>query len=244
MKKKKMATTPDMETTYDEQANLFAEHAKKLITWLYGGRLAVDKHLGNLYGTEARIFDQGSASARLEEHFIANGIPPKGLVGIEISSKQVDIARNRVPEPAVFIHGDIREVAFPDEGTYDAGVSHMVYEFLDPDGLASALGHAYNALKPGGRFLVVVTHPEKMTASDGVSERGWFKTGAPWGGEVDNWFRPTEDYLAAMEAAGFNVEAVDHMPIPDDAQEYDEALYEKYKKYPYIRLAILASKAA
>jgi len=49
--------------------------------------------LQSFYGKkDIRFLDEGSASGRVVEHLIENGIPAENIDGIEISPKQVEIA--------------------------------------------------------------------------------------------------------------------------------------------------------
>jgi len=80
-------------------------------------------------------------------------IAPSGatIVGVEISSKQVDIARRRLkafPETAVMV-GDVGQLDFPNDH-FDAVVGQSVLHHLD---LERSLPELRRVLKPGGRFF-------------------------------------------------------------------------------------------
>lgn len=231
--RKKKVNQFDMAAVYDAQAQAFAEQAPSLPTWEYIGSRALDRHIN--YAANPRIYDQGSASGRLEQHFIERGVDPANLVGIEISPKQVDIAKQRIPG-ANFAQGDAREVAFNEE--FDVVVSHMVYEFLDNDGLLQTLNNAYQSLQPGAKLVYVVTHPGKMEIGNGMTEEGWFETTVPWGDVAQNYYRPVEKFIQLTQQAGFSVETVEHLAMPDE----DHEAYEKYKDYGPIRLVVVGVK--
>jgi hypothetical protein len=124
----------------------------------------------------------------------------------------------------------------------------MVDEHLDNQGLLEVSKNTLNALKPGGTLVVVFTHPDKITASAGIKEEGWFETTFPWKndkGEFEkgqNYFRPVEAYIKILEKAGFVIDTTEGWKIPPEAEAIDKTLYEKYKKYGNVRLAVKAHK--
>jgi SAM-dependent methyltransferase len=80
-------------------------------------------------------------------------IAPSGatIVGVEISPKQVDIARRRLaafPETTIEV-GDVDHLDFPDEH-FDAVVGQSVLHHFD---LKRSLPELRRVLKPGGRFF-------------------------------------------------------------------------------------------
>jgi len=227
---------PNQEETYDNQAQDFAEHAPQLMTWKYVGMPALDKNID--YNPDLRIFDQGSASARLEQHFLTKGLEPRNMLGVEISNEQVKIAKRLIPH-ASFVHGDIRTYE-PEAESFDYAVSHMVYEFLDNDGLLDTLKNAHKGLKKSGKLVYVVTHPEKM-AHQG-HKPGWFETYAPWGGTVGNYCRSVDEFINITLDAGFEGVGLDHLKIPLAARAESVERYKHYNNYPYIRLCITATK--
>jgi len=240
----------NMGDVYDEFAQKFSE-ADKLPTWKYVGKPALVKLLKDFFNRKDITFlDMGSASGRVEEHLLLkNGVPAKNITGVEISPDQVEIAKARLPE-VNFMVGDITQVVLPDE-SFDVALSHMVFEHLDDEGLLSASKIAFNALKSGGVFAFVVTHPDKMTNLDGslVEGYGSFITSAPWGGELLNWRRKVEDTSTILKKAGFVIDSVEELKFPEPTSDIDPEVmeefmksYKKYSAYPAIRLAVRATK--
>ena len=239
-----------MGDVYDNFAEAFAK-SDALPTWRFVGRPAMEKLLKPHFGPDTTFLDFGSASGRVEKGLlIPNGVRPENITGIEISPEQVAIAQQAIPG-ARFMVGDITKPMVPD-GSVDVVFSHMVFEHLDDDQLLAASKNAYAALKPGGTFAFVVTHPDKMTDLDGtvLTTYGHFKTSAPWGGELDNWRRSIDATRAILEKAGFVIDSLEELPFPPMTETVPEAdkaayadAYEKYRRYPAIRLAISARKA-
>ena len=244
---KKEDISKNMARIYDRDAQAFAEQSAQLITWRFIGSKALDKSLAEFYGRkDIRVLDQGSASGRIVEHLIQNGISAENIDGIEISPEQVKIATAK-NLGAHFKMGDLRKDALP-ENTYDVITRHMVDEHLDNQGLLEVSRNTLNALKPGGVLVVIFTHPDKMTASAGINKEGWFETTFPWRGpngefeKGQNYFRPVESYLRILQEAGFVIDSVEDWGIPSEAEAVDKDEYEKYKKYGNIRLAVKAHK--
>ena len=237
----------DMAKTYDRDAQAFAEQSSQLMTWRFIGSKALDKNLAEFYGKkDIKVLDEGSASGRIVEYLIQNGIPAENIEGIEISPEQVKIAIAK-NLGAHFKVGDLRKDVLP-ANTYDVITRHMVDEHLDNQGLLEVSKNTLNALKPGGTLVVVFTHPDKITASAGIKEEGWFETTFPWKndkGEFEkgqNYFRPVEAYIKILEKAGFVIDTTEGWKIPPEAEAIDKTLYEKYKKYGNVRLAVKAHK--
>lgn len=236
----------NMGDVYDTFANEFAK-SDALPTWRYVGKPAMERIFKPFFGKAGVTFlDMGSASARVERGLlIPNGVTPVHITGVEISPSQVEIAKQVVPG-ANFIVGDITNVMLPQEA-FDVAFSHMVFEHLDDEQLGKACATAFASLKPGGTFGFVVTHPDKMTDVDGnlVTTYGHFQTSAPWGGVLDNWRRSVEDTLRIVREAGFEIQESTELKFPDipeGSSDDDRAAYEKYSRYPAIRLAVVAKK--
>jgi SAM-dependent methyltransferase len=235
-----LKSKPNMGDLYDEQAESFAAQAPGLVWWETLGKPAFSRHLGEFYGkANVRVLDLGSASGRVAQHLVDNGISAKNITGIEISPKQVEIARRRIPE-ATFEVGDITKAILPPN--QDVVTSNMVFEFLDDDGLQQALINAYKSLKPGGTLFYITTHPDKMKADTGLQEPGMFEATFPWGETGPNYYRTKEAFLGTTGKAGFKVQEVEELGIPPEAREIDPKEYERYAAYDHIRLVVRAVK--
>lgn len=261
MDKKENGAPSEMvqQTTYDRDAEAFAKQSDKLMTWKFIGSKALDKNLEEFYGRkDIRVLDEGSASGRIVEYLIQNGIPAENIDGIEISPEQVKIATEK-NLGAHFRVGDLRKDILP-ENTYDVITRHMVDEHLDNQELLEVSTNTLNALKTGGTLVIVFTHPDKITASSGINKEGWFETTFPWKDangkpqKGQNYFRTVEVYLDVLKKAGFVIDSVENWKIPLEAEADAEteadaekrakkkAEYEKYKNYGNIRLSVKAHK--
>ena len=75
-------------------------------------------------------------------------------VGVDISSAQLDLARQNVPE-ATFLHSSIMNAKFA-PGSFDAIVSFYAIEHLPREEHGDLLRRFAGWLRPGGRLLVTV----------------------------------------------------------------------------------------
>lgn len=237
----------DMAKTYDRDAQAFAEQSSQLITWKFIGSKALDRNMAEFYGRkDIKVLDEGSASGRIVEHLIQNGIPAENISGIEISPEQVKIAEAK-HLGANFKVGDLRKDVLP-ASVYDVVTRHMVDEHLDNQGLLEVSKNTLNALRPGGILVVIFTHPDKITASAGINKEGWFETTFPWKGpngefeKGQNYFRTVESYVKILEEAGFVIDTVEGWKIPLEAEAVNKEEYQKYKNYGNVRLAVKAHK--
>lgn len=223
--------------TYDRDAQAFKEKSQQLSTWVYIGGPEIDKFAQSLENKEnAKVWDQGSASGRIVKRLIENGIKPQNIIGVEISPDQVEIAKKEIPE-ATFIVGDLATVDL-EPNSIDAATQHMVGEHLDDKTLAAVNKHTFDTLKAGGRYKVISTHPSKTAISSGLKKSGSFMTTFPWGGEGLNYHRTKEDFIKAYEEAGFIIDSVEDLKMPEEAKKTHPEDYEKYKKYPFLRISV------
>ena len=103
----------DMAETYNRDAKAFAEQSSQLMTWRFIGSKALDKNMAEFYGKkDIQVLDEGSASGRVVEHLIQNGIPAENISGVEISPEQVKMAEAK-NLGAHFKVGDLRKDILP-----------------------------------------------------------------------------------------------------------------------------------
>ena len=115
------------------------------------------------------------------------------VVGVDISSVQVEQARSRVPE-ATILHGDIMEQRF-DARSFDGVVSLYTLFHLPREQHRLLLQRIAGWLRPGGHLLVTLaesTHP-------GYTEEGFFGATMYWSHFEPEW------YEAALRDLGFAI---------------------------------------
>lgn len=161
-------------------------------------------------------------------------------VGVEASPRLIEAAQRRARDEradrlATFRVGDARHLADMQLTGFDAATCIMALANIDP--LGPVMSGVASALKPGGRFVWVITHP--AFRAHGQSDWGWdAKThkqyrrvdgylsagqreidmnpgkAARGAAPVKTWtfHRPLQTYIEAMSRAGLLVEKLEEWP--------------------------------
>ena len=187
---------------------------------------AVARLLGSGPG---RCLDLGCGTGIAVEPLSAAGW---SVVGVDVSSDQLRVARERVGEIAVeLLQADAVDLPFAD-GSFDAVVSLLTH--TDFDDFAAVLREVARVLVAGGRFVYVGPHPcflsptverrqdEPHLLHPGYRRRGWwhdapgFRLGREGvRGRAGVNHLPLEDVLNAIVSSGLRLENVQE-PGEDD----------------------------
>ncbi len=139
-----------------------------------------------------RILDAGCGTGR---HFVTLRRAGSKVFGVDFSIGMLRVARRQFPQVPVLL-ADLQQ-ALPFANNYfDAVLCALVGEHLEP--LPRVLREMQRVLRPGGRIVFSVYHPEMAAAGVEANFR-----------EVDVEFRlgayrhTVKDYLQAMQNAGF-----------------------------------------
>lgn len=156
-----------------------------------------------------------------------------GYTGVDLSAKLIDHARKHHRGNARFLVGDATYLAALPElraAAFDAAAFLLSIQDIDP--LEEALASVAWALKPGGRLVLLMTHPcFRIPRQSGW---GWdegrrlqFRRidryltpldipmqeyGAGKRGTTRSYHRPLEAYVAALAASGLMVDALREVP--------------------------------
>lgn len=180
-----------------------------------------------------RVLDVACGQGVLSRRLIERGCE---VFGVDASPKLIAAARQRTApgEPSRYEAADARELGRLGLTGFDAGVCVMALGNIDP--LGPVFEGVAGALKPGGVFVAVVSHPAFRV--HGRSAWGWDdRTGtqfrrvdaylSAWaqeiqmhpgkaaagqsGGEAVTWsfHRPIQAYVAALAAAGLTLDALE-----------------------------------
>ena len=131
------------------------------------------------------------------------------VVGVDISSSQVALARHHVPE-ATFVHADVMELELP-PGSFDAVVSIFMFGHIPPDEQEELVERIAEWLRPGGWLFT--TMGARDDDAPAMVEDDWL--GAPM------YFAGVgrEKSLGWIESAGFEVERADVVPQMEHGEE-------------------------
>lgn len=176
------------------------------------GRLA--PRLRNLSGP---VVDTSCGSGHMLARYHERHEPGRGLVGIDLSPRMAEIAKERLGDVAEVFVGDMRNLSTIDSGTAAAVISFFAIHHLDPDANAAAFAEWHRVLEPGGQLVLAA----------------WEGTGTiDYGGAADiTAFRYTEQLIRDWAvAAGFRVGRVVVEPV--DGMEMDAVYLEATRQTP------------
>ena len=183
------------------------------------------------------VLDLGAGQGVLCPPIAAEGAV---YTGVDLSERLLVFARKHHGGSGKFIMGDAtRLAAIPDlsRGSFDAAVFLLSLQDMDP--LEAALDGAAWALRPGGRVVILLTHPcFRIPRQSGW---GWdtqrklryrridrYMSPLPvplkaypgkQKGVSTSFHRPLSSYLTGLGTAGLLVDTVDEIPVPLESRQ-------------------------
>lgn len=106
------------------------------------------------------------------------------VTGVDASPALVDAARSHGPTDIDYRVGDARDLSFPAHESFDAAACVLAIQNIHP--IRPVFESVSQALKPGGRFVLVMMHP----AFRGPGETSW-----GWDGPAKVQYRRVDRYL-------------------------------------------------
>jgi SAM-dependent methyltransferase len=168
-------------------------------------------------------------------HGVLSGYVAKAggrYTGVDASPRLIDFARNHHAREGRFIVGDAGDLAAQKDlrpGSFDAGVFLLSIQDMEPIG--PVLGGAARMLKPGGRLVLLMTHPAFRVPRQ--SGWGWdegrklqfrrvdryltplpvpLKSYGDRGGVSRSYHRPLQDYVNGLGVVGLAVDQMNEIP--------------------------------
>jgi SAM-dependent methyltransferase len=177
----------------------------------------VDEHVA---GT-TRVLDIGCGEGQVARRISKLGAE---VVGIDPTAAQVAVARERGGGPRYARAG--AEAMPLRDASFDAAVSCLVFEHLDP--FEPAIAEAARVLAPGGRFVLFLNHPLLQAPGSGwvidhILDEEYWRVGpylpddvameevAP-GVDLPFMHRPLHRYVNELASHGLLIEHVDEPP--------------------------------
>jgi trans-aconitate methyltransferase len=155
--------------------------------------------------TGERILDLGCGDGALTAQIAERGA---AVVGVDASPELVAAAQARGIDARV---GDGQSLKFAAD--FDAVFSNAALHWMkrDPDAVLAGI---WRALKPGGRFVAEMGGAGNVASIRGALH-GALETRGVDADAADPWYFPTTaDYQARLEAAGFEVQAIERYDRP------------------------------
>lgn len=111
---------------------------------------------------EGRVLDVGSGTGEPYAKMLVDA--GFDVLGIDIASRMVKIAKGKVPE-AEFIKLSMTDMAFKDE--FDGIIAVFTMLLLDPPRFREVAQKIYNSLRKGGAFYLVLNEPSESEDVNG-----------------------------------------------------------------------------
>lgn len=188
---------------------------------------------------DLRILDLGCGAATFGIHALGQGATR--YLGLDASERMVAAARANLVDTIGQVETAAIETWPYPEARFDVVVSSLALHYVAD--LSVVLAGAWRALVPGGRLIVSVEHPVITSCArgwQGGSRVDWivddyFVSGprvTEWlGGRVVRQHRTVEDYVVAMQDAGFILDQL-RESRPERERFTDEAEYERRRRIP------------
>jgi SAM-dependent methyltransferase len=237
-----------MPTDYDDDS--YAENYQESKTLLWRSRIedhSFLKLIGNVTGKKVLDFACG------EGHFtrMLRTAGAREVVGADLSGRMIELARaQEETEPLGITYqvADARKPASAPEFDVVAAAWLLVYAH-NREELAEMCRSVASRLKPGGRFITVITNPDVCEFGSKPDYRKYHfsveapedptegapirivlhlsKTDLP----IENYYLPLSAYEAALTEAGFSDVRV-HQPRLSPATEHDGDYWDEFMEYP------------
>ncbi|GAB6989110.1 class I SAM-dependent methyltransferase [Paenibacillus pini] len=157
------------------------------------------------------------------------------VVGVDISEKMLQTARDQTDDPAItYIHMPIEDIDFP-ASQFDVVLSSLAFHYIES--FEAVCKKVYDCLKPGGTFIFSVEHPiftsrnEQDWSYDGEGNRlHWPVDQYQTEGirettflteNVIKYHRTISTYFNDLIGAGFAIQAVNE-PVPSEEMMKDD----------------------
>ena len=180
---------------------------------------------GNVAGL--RVLDAGCGTGYLSKQLSDRGA---AVIGIDFSERMIGIAREQYPG-IEFRVDSCAALATVEDAQVDVVVAN--YVLMDTPDLEGAVNAFYRVLRPGGRAVMVFSHPCFPQGGATIAGNGaeiayhwsysYFErrkcVDAPWAHFTSEfiWFhRPLSDYWKAFHAAGFVVSGFEEPRIREE----------------------------
>lgn len=190
------------------------------------------------------VLDIGCGSGLLSQALVDRGAT---VIGLDGSSRMLELARARLGESVELHHHDLNEpLSWLPDGSVDLVVASLVLHYLEH--WRPVLAELHRVLRPGGRLVASTHHPfQDFVNFDrpdyfAVEQLGdqWSASGAFWA--VRFWRRPLSVIVEDFVQSGFQLRRLAE-PRPSTLNQLDLEQRQKLMSHPWF-LFIVAHAAA
>jgi ubiquinone/menaquinone biosynthesis C-methylase UbiE len=101
-----------------------------------------------------KVLDLACGQGAVSQALFREGVE---VTGIDASPRLIEMARRRSPGAIRYLVGDARQLGALPDGGFDAVVCALAAQNIDP--IAPLFAEAARVLRPGGRLVMVLSHP-------------------------------------------------------------------------------------
>jgi SAM-dependent methyltransferase len=182
-----------------------------------------------------RVLDAACGPGVYAEWLLAHGAE---VVAVDASPKMVELAKQRLGATSDVRQADLsKPLTFLDSSSFDVVLSPLTMEYIED--WHSTFAEFYRVLRPGGYFILSVTHP----FFDYVyyKSNNYFETelvGSEWRGfdpvrvHMPSFRRPLEATLNPLIETGFRCERILEPKPTEEFKRADPKDYEELSKQP------------
>ncbi len=153
---------------YDAFAENYLAHARDGVFNALYDRPAVLAVLGPVAGL--KVLDVGCGPGLYAEELVFRGA--RRVVGVDASSRMVQLARRQVAGPVAFHRQDLQApLSWAADGEFDAAVMPLVIHHLD--NRVAALREIARVLRPAGRLVISTHHPTETGLTMAAATSPW-----------------------------------------------------------------------
>jgi ubiquinone/menaquinone biosynthesis C-methylase UbiE len=225
-----------------KQATKYAQIADELYSWKFLEKPAIERHLKPLLKSNTKVLDAGCGMGRTIELILDLGVKEKNLIGSDISSDMLKVARKLFPN-IKFLRANLPDLKLRND-SLDVVVSNMTLHYLNQKDFKKTIKNISKWLVKEGWLFFIVVHPLRFSSNYSDYNKKKVKVEkTPWGTEIEYYPKKISEYINEVINSGFELTCVEE-PTPAGSQAKKNV--EDFIKYSSIptRLLVKARKTA
>lgn len=181
------------------------------------------------------VADLASGTGAVADKLLRN-YEPKAVILVDISKKMLDVGRREIKNSrARFVQSSVVDMSFMPDNAIDLAICVYGLDYMD---VPKALKETSRVLKPEGRFISLVPHPDRNKAywdaggNTGPYPDGWVVEAWPGSGDtsVKKQYFKYSTWSRLMRESPFEVVNIEEPTPPRAAASYAPQVYQKYQE--------------